>query len=78
MPALALEQALRRETVEASSDTAGDNVMSETRHKTERTDATVGFTHGSPGALTQGRAAPPPAIPEDRRAVVETYFTRKQ
>jgi hypothetical protein len=78
MPDLALEQALRRETIEASSDTAGDNVMSETRHKTERTDATVAFTHGAAGGLTQGRAASPPPIPEDRRTVVETYFTRKQ
>jgi len=78
MPNLALEQALRRETIEASSDTAGDNVMSETRHKTERTDATVAYTHGAAGGLTQGRAAAPPPIPEDRRTVVETYFTRKQ
>jgi hypothetical protein len=78
MPNLALEQALRRETIEASSDTAGDNVMSETRHKTERTDATVAFTHAAAGGLTQGPAAAPPPIPEDRRTVVETYFTRKQ
>jgi hypothetical protein len=78
MPAFALEQALRRETVEASTDTAGDNVMSEKRRQTERTDATVGFTHGSAGVQGRADAAPPPSIPEDRRSVVETYFTRKQ
>ncbi len=73
-----LQQALRRETVEANTDTAGDNVLSETRHKTEHTSATVGFAGTAPGAHVQAPAAAPPPIPEDRRSVVETYFTRKQ
>jgi hypothetical protein len=73
-----LEQALRRETVEASADTAGANVLSEVRRKTEHGQATVGFTHSEAGPSDRTRAAAPPAVPEGRRAIVQTYFTRKQ
>jgi hypothetical protein len=73
-----LEQALRRETIEASDDTAGDNVLSETRRKTEHGQATVAFTHSAPGSSARSRAAAPPPVPEGRRAAVQNYFTRKQ
>jgi hypothetical protein len=72
------EQALRRETVEASADTAGANVLSEVRRKTEHGQATVAFTHSGSGPSDRSRASAPPAVPEGRRASVQTYFTRKQ
>ena len=73
-----IAQALRRETVEASADTAGENVLSETRRKTERGQATVGFTQGAAGPSDRSRASAPPPVPEDRRGTVQTYFSRKQ
>jgi hypothetical protein len=74
----AIEQALRRETVEASTDTPGANVISEVRRKTERGQATVGFSHAAPGLSDRSLAEAPPPVPEGRRAAVQTYFTRKQ
>ncbi len=73
-----LEAALRRETVEASTDNAGDNVQTEARRKTEHGRATVGYAGNSPGAFDRGRAAAPPPVPENRRAAVQTYFIRRQ
>jgi hypothetical protein len=73
-----IEQALKRETIEASTDTAGANVLSETRHQTERGQATVGFTRGAGVTPASSSAEAPPAVPEDRRAAVQSYFTRKQ
>jgi hypothetical protein len=72
------EQALRRETVDASADTPGANVLSEVRRKTEHGQATVAFSHSASGPSDASRAAAPPAVPEGRRASVQTYFTRKQ
>jgi hypothetical protein len=72
-----IEQALRRETIEASMDTAGENVLSETRRQTERGQATVPFTHSASATLTPSAAEAAPAVPEDRRAAVQAYFTRK-
>jgi hypothetical protein len=74
----AITDALRRETIEASADTAGDNVLSETRRKTERGQATVGFTQGTARPSDRSRASAPPPVPEDRRGAVQTYFSRKQ
>lgn len=73
-----LTEALRRETVEASADTTGDNVMSETRRKTEHGQATVGFTRGAAGTSDRSRATSPPPVPEDLRGAVQSYFNRKQ
>jgi hypothetical protein len=73
-----LEQALKHETVDASVDTAGDNVVTTgTRRKTEHGNAAVTFTRGA-GTVERGRAAAPPAVPEARRTGVQTYFVRKQ
>jgi hypothetical protein len=75
---LAIEQALRRETVEASKDVAGDNVSVETRRKTEHGQAGAAFTHMTPVQSDKGGAAAPPPVPEDRRSQVQSYFIRKQ
>jgi hypothetical protein len=74
----AIAQALRHETVEASTDNAGDNVLTDIRRKTEHGDATVNFTHSASGTFDRSRGAAPPAVPEARRQGVSTYFVRKQ
>jgi hypothetical protein len=74
-----IERALRHETVEASADSAGDNVITTgLRKKTEHGNATVTFTHGAAAASDRSRAAAPPRMPEARRTGVQTYFQRKQ
>ena len=75
MPDIAL--ALRRETVEASADAPGENILTNTRRKTEHGRATVTYTQAAPGALDRSRAAAPPPVPEGRRSAVQTYFIRK-
>ena len=74
----ALAQALRQETVEASTDNAGDNTLTEMRRKTEHGQATVTFTQSAARGFDRGRAAAPPAVPEARRPGVQSYFIRKQ
>jgi hypothetical protein len=73
-----IAQALRHETVEASTDNAGDNVLTDIRRKTEHGDATVNFTHSASRTFDRSRGAAPPAVPEARRQGVSTYFVRKQ
>ena len=72
-----IERALRQETVDASTDGPGDNILTETRRKTEAGRATVTYTQGEPGAFDRSRAAAPPPVPEGRRSAVQTYFIRK-
>ncbi len=74
----AIAQALRKETVEASADNAGDNVLSEIRRKTAHGQATVTFTQSAARTFNRSRVATPPAVPEARRQGVRTYFVRKQ
>jgi hypothetical protein len=73
-----LPHALRRETVEADKDNAGDNVEAQIRRKTEEGQATATFTRGASAKSDVNRAAPPPAVPEARRTDVQRYFIRKQ
>ena len=75
MPDIAL--ALRKETVEASTDSPGQNVLTDTRHKTEHGKANLTYTQSAPGAFDRSRAAAPPPVPEGRRSAVQTYFIRK-
>jgi hypothetical protein len=70
--------ALRKETVEAYQDDAGEKATMDIRRKTERGTATVAYVSISPAAFEKGRATAPPAVPENRRAAVQTYFIRKQ
>jgi len=76
MPDIA--KALRQETIEANEDDVTGDVHTEERRKTERGTAATQFTRGSAAAFENGRAAVPPAIPESRRAGMQTYFARKQ
>lgn len=76
MPDIAI--ALRKETIEAYKDDAGEKENTDTRRKTERATATVAYVASSPAAFDKGRATAPPAVPENRRAAVQTYFVRKQ
>ena len=72
-----IEAALKRETIEASQDNAGQNVETDIRRKTEHGDATVSYTGSAAAAFDRSRAAAPPPVPEGRRAGVQTYFIRK-
>ena len=60
------------------SDDTGDKTTQDIRRKTEKGTATVGYVNSSPAAIEKGRATAPPAVPENRRAAVQTYFIRKQ
>jgi hypothetical protein len=73
-----LGAALRRETIEAKEDAAGDNVDTEVRRQTDRGDATVAYANTAPRAFERGRSTAPPAVPEGRRATMRSYFTRKR
>jgi hypothetical protein len=76
MPDLAA--ALRRETVEAKNDNQGENIFTGVKRRTEQGDASVAYTHVQPGAAERGRSTAPPAVPDNRKASVRSYFTRKQ
>lgn len=73
-----IHQALRQETVEASADSPGDNVLADVRRKTEQGRATVTFSRDAAGTFDTSRATAPPPVPEARRAGVGAYFIRKQ
>jgi hypothetical protein len=74
-----LAEALRKELIEASADTAGANVSTEDiRRKTEQGRSTLGFTNVAPrGPYARGRAVPPPPVPDGRRALVQSYFIKR-
>jgi hypothetical protein len=73
-----LMAALKKETIEAYKDDAGENTTIDNRRKTERGTATVAYSATPPAAFEKGRATAPPAVPEKHRAAVQTYFIRKQ
>jgi hypothetical protein len=73
-----LGAALRKETIEATTDNPGENIETQMRRNTERGDATVAYTKVAPRAFERGRSSAPPAVPEGRRAAVHSYFIRKQ
>ena len=71
---------LRRELVEAHEDTPGTNVTKEDlRRKTEQGKSTLAFTHAAAAStIDRSHQSPPPAIPDGRRALVQSYFIRHQ
>jgi hypothetical protein len=76
MPEIAA--ALRKETIEAYKEDTGEKTEQDLRRKTEQGSATVKYSASSPAAFDKGRATAPPAVPENRRTAVQTYFIRKQ
>ena len=72
-----ISDALRQELVEASKDTAGANVQTEVRRKTEQGEAAVSFTHAAAARSDRTRAAAPERLPETRHSDIRRYFTRK-
>jgi hypothetical protein len=72
-----LGAALRHETIEASVDDRGENIMNGARRRTERTDAKIGYAHTAPASAERGNSTAPPPVPEGRRAAVRSYFIRK-
>jgi hypothetical protein len=76
MPEIA--NALRHETIEANEDDVTGGAHTDARRNTDHGTAATLFTRGSAAAFENGRATVPPAIPETRRAGMQTYFARKQ
>jgi hypothetical protein len=76
MPEIA--KALRHEVIEAHEDDVSGDVHSEDRRKTERGTAATAYSRSAVGHSDGSRAVAPPPVPENRRAGVQTYFTRKQ
>ncbi len=73
-----LAQALKKETVEAAADNAGENIDKEDiRRKTEAGRSAMGYSKAAAAAFDKSRAAAPPAVPEARRPLVQSYFVRK-
>ncbi len=73
-----LGAALRKETIDASADLAGENVQTDKRRNTEHADAGAAFTHAAAQPAERGSSTAPPPVPESRRAAVKSYFIRKQ
>jgi hypothetical protein len=73
-----LEAVLRRATIEAGMDAAGETIQTEVRRNTDRGSAGATYTHSAAAAFEHGQAVAPPAVPEGRRAAVQSYFIRKQ
>jgi hypothetical protein len=73
-----LGAALRKETIDASADLAGENVQTDKRRDTEHADAGAAFTHAAAQPAERGSSTAPPPVPESRRAAVKSYFIRKQ
>ena len=74
--AAGMSEALRQELIEANKDTAGTNVHTEIRRKTEQGEATVSFTHGTATRGDRARSAAPDRVPEGRQSDIRRYFTR--
>jgi len=72
-----LAAALRKETLEAHADAAGENIQTDIRRKTERATSTIAYASTAPATFDRSRATAPPAVPESRRAAVKTYFIRR-
>ena len=74
-----LLQALRKELVEANSDTPGENVnKDDLRRKTEQSTSAMGYSKaGMPVTFDPSHASAPPPVPESRRSLVQSYFVRK-
>ena len=71
--------ALRKELIEANTDTTGENVNKEDiRRKTEQGKSTIGFTRvAAPSSYDASRATAPPVVPEARRSLLQRYFIRR-
>ena len=72
--------ALKKELIEANTDTTGQNVTKEDlRRKTEQGKSTLSYTRVAGTAVVErGRAVPPPPVPDARKSLVQSYFIRKQ
>jgi hypothetical protein len=70
--------ALRKETIQADSDSEGANVLAEIRRKSEQSHSSLAFSHVAPlAAYDKSHAAAPPATPDAMKPLVKQYFVRK-
>jgi hypothetical protein len=77
--ALLIAQALKKETVEANTDALGANVpKDDIRRKTEAGRSGISYAKVAPTTtFDTTRAVAPPAVPESRRPLVQSYFIRR-
>jgi hypothetical protein len=75
---LDLTGALRKETIEADTDSQGSNVLAEMRKKSEQQHSTLGFSRVAPlAAYDKSHATAPPRPADSVRPLVKQYFIRK-
>jgi hypothetical protein len=75
---LDLTGALRKETIEADTDSQGSNVLAEMRKKSEQQHSTLGFSRVAPlAAYDKSHAVAPPRPNDSVRPLVKLYFIRK-
>lgn len=76
--ALDLKGNLRKEEIDADSDSEGANVLNEMRKKSEKSNSALGFSRVAPlAAYDKSRAVPPPPPSDAVRALLKNYFIRK-
>lgn len=76
--ALDLKGNLRKETIEADSDSQGANVLNEMRKKSEQSNSVLGFSRVAPlASYDKSHAAPPPPPTDTVRPLLKKYFIRK-
>lgn len=69
---------LRKETIEADTDSQGTNVLDELRKKSEQQHSTLGFSRVAPlAAYDKSHAAAPPTPADSIRPLLKQYFIRK-
>jgi hypothetical protein len=73
-----ISDGLRHEIIEAHEEDVSADVQTDTRRKTDRGRAATTFTGSAAVAFDGARTSAPLAVPETRRAGIQTYFTRKQ
>jgi len=70
--------ALKKETIQADTDSQGSNVLADLRRKSEKARATIAFTRVAPlTTYDKSHAAAPPPPPDSLRSLVRQYFIRR-
>jgi len=69
---------MRKETIEADTDSAGANVLTEMRKKSEQSHSALGFSRVAPlQAYDKSHATAPPRPADGLRPLLKQYFIRK-
>lgn len=70
--------AMKKETIQADTDTQGANVLADLRRKSEQSRSAMAFSRVAPLATyDKSHATAPPPPPDSLRSLVKQYFIRK-